>query len=208
MVSEIRGLYALCDNVRLAEELLIGGAPILQLRIKGCDPDNLRRRSTIARAITDLKKRYEFTFLINDDLLLARELGAAGVHVGADDPPVAHCRRVLGPSRLIGYSAHSLTEAYAAEQAGADYVAFGAIFPSPSKGPDHPVQGPDKLKELVRTVNVPIVAIGGINQDNVQDVLSTGAAAVAMISALSWATNVPGATRAMLNRMRAPLLSP
>ncbi len=203
--DKVRGLYAICDNslcpdrpmVELAEQLLLGGAPTLQLRIKGRDLESKARRRRAAEQILALKRRFAFNFIINDDPQLVRDLGADGVHVGADDSPVDHCRRLLGPRKLIGYSSHSLAEAYAAEQAGANYVAFGAIFPTATKGPDHPVQGLDKLKELARTLSVPVVAIGGITLENAAELIEAGASAIAMISALTLAPNVVTATRQM-----------
>lgn len=206
----IKGLYTICDASScrgtslpaLAEQLLCGGATILQLRVKGRDEPARRQRRVAAKAIMNLKTRFRFLFIVNDDPLLARDLGADGVHVGEDDTPIAHCRRLLGPHKLIGYSSHQLEEAQAAQTAGADYVAFGAIFPSPTKGPGHPVQGLSRLQALTAQLRIPNVAIGGINQENVADVLAAGADAVAMISALNRAPNAISATRQMVNRIQ------
>ena len=203
----IAGLYSICDNApcpnrspaELAQVLLQGGARILQLRMKGAT--SVERRE-VAQQILQLKQRFSFCFLINDDLELVREVGADGVHVGADDLPVDACRRFLGPLKYIGYSAHTLAEVQAAEVAGADYVAFGAIFPSPLKGPGHPVQGVGHLKKVVRSVQIPVVAIGGITDENVASVLKTGVAAVAMISALTGSVDVTGATCQMVRQVR------
>lgn len=196
----ITGLYAICDNspcpgrshLMLARSLLAGGARILQLRMKGASSG---ARRAVAREILQLKLKTRFIFIINDDLELARAVGADGVHVGADDPALGACRRFLGPGKLLGYSAHSLEEAKRAETAGADYVAFGAIYPSRLKGPGHPVQGLAGLKKVLRAVEVPVVAIGGINHGNVQETLATGVSTVAAISALNAAPNVTVATR-------------
>jgi len=136
-----------------------------------------------------LKSCYDFLWIVNDDLEIACEIGADGVHVGKDDPPIEECRALLGPEKIIGYSSHALEEAVEAERRGADYVAFGAIFPTSTKGPGHPVQGLEKLKEVVRAVKIPIVAIGGINRNTIKDVLATGVASVAMISALTNSIN-------------------
>lgn len=205
----IKGLYAICDASGgqrrslpdLAAQLLCGGASILQLRVKGSDEAARRYRAETACRIMQLKSRFRFQFIINDDPVLARDIGADGVHIGADDTPITHCRRLLGPSMLIGYSAHDPDEALAAEAGGADYVAFGAIFPSPTKGPGHPVQGLAKLRALTARLRVPSVAIGGINHGNVVQVLHAGADAVAMISALNQAANVVSATRQMRNQI-------
>lgn len=137
-----------------------------------------------------LKKKYDFTFIMNDHVDIALEVGADGVHVGADDMPVDQVRRQVGAKMLIGYSSHSISEALEAQKAGADYVAFGAIFPTKTKGPGHPVQGLDRLRELVTAVPIPVVAIGGITRGNFKNVMETGASAIAMITALTDSPNI------------------
>ncbi|MDP2600083.1 MAG: thiamine phosphate synthase, partial [Deltaproteobacteria bacterium] len=207
----IQGLYAIADNTfrpeltpaELALEFLRGGSGIVQLRMKPqssfrrkpesrrLDP-GLRRDDVfvMAQKIIALKKEYDFTFIINDHVDVALEIGADGVHVGADDMPVAEVRKKVGDKILIGYSSHSLKEAVAAEKAGADYVAFGAIFPTKTKGPGHPVQGLEKLRAVVEAVKIPVVAIGGINRENFGKVLETGVSSVAMITALTEASDI------------------
>ncbi|MCC6272216.1 MAG: thiamine phosphate synthase [Deltaproteobacteria bacterium] len=200
-MGEIRGIYALCDtslnprlsHLELARQLVAGGVPILQLRMKG--ETDLGKVREVARQILALKRERDFTFLLNDFVELAAELPVDGVHVGQDDLSIAEVRKILGPGPLIGYSSHSLAEARAAEAAGADYVALGAIFPTATKGPGHPVQGLDTLREVVTTLRAPVVAIGGINRENLSQVLATGVAAVAMIGALSLAPNIAAEAR-------------
>ena len=136
------------------------------------------------------KNDFDFTFIINDHVDVALEIGADGVHVGADDMPVAEVRKKVGDKMLIGYSSHSLEEALQAEEGGADYVAFGAIFPTKTKGPGHPVQGLEKLRAVVEAVKIPVVAIGGINKENFGQVLETGVASIAMITALTDASDI------------------
>jgi len=193
----IRGLYAIVDRVvcrgedliALAQDYLKGGAKIIQWR------DKEAADFETARGIAELKRVYDFTFIVNDHIELARELRADGIHVGKDDPAVAECRKILGPGKIIGYSSHALEEAIEAERQGADYVAFGAVFPTPTKGPGHPVQGLEKLRQVVQSVQVPVVAIGGIGRANIKDVLATGVASVAMISALAKVTHRVEETR-------------
>jgi thiamine-phosphate pyrophosphorylase len=200
-MRRLEGIYALCDNslnpnadhLRLAQALLEGGAPILQLRMKG-EKDQAKVR-TQAAAILELKSDYDFIFLLNDFVELGRELPVDGVHVGQDDLAVEKARELLGPKKLIGYSSHSLEEALDAERRGADYVALGAIFPTATKGPGHPVQGIDKLKEVTAALTTPVVAIGGIKRDNLASVLTAGAAMAAMIGALTLAPDVAAETR-------------
>ncbi len=214
MHQKIQGLYAIADNTfrpewtpaaELALEFLRGGCRIIQLRMKyvipaeaGIHPDVLGN----AEKIMSFKKKYDFIFILNDHVDLALEIGADGVHVGADDMPVTEVRKRVGDKMLIGYSSHFLEEAVAAEKAGADYVAFGAIFPTKTKGPGHPVQGLEKLRTVVEALKVPVVAIGGINRENFRKVQETGVAAVAMITALTGATNIAEATRGFISDSR------
>lgn len=200
-MRKIRGVYALCDtslnpgisHLELAQQLVQGGVPILQLRMKG-ETDLDKVRST-ALAILELKKRRDFLFILNDFAELATELPVDGLHVGQDDLSVVEARKLLGPDRLIGYSSHSLEEAMAAETAGADYVALGAIFPTSTKGPGHPIQGIETLRQVVAGLKVPVVAIGGIGRKNFASVLETGADAAAMIGALSLAPDIEAEAR-------------
>ena len=213
MQRKIQGLYAIADNsfrpdltpADLAEAFLQGGTKIVQLRMKPTDvilsprgeesrnpQDNIFNN---AQKIMRLKKKYDFTFIVNDHVDVALAVEADGVHVGADDMPVTEVRRRVGPKMLIGYSSHSLEEALEAEKAGADYVAFGAIFPTKTKGPGHPVQGLEKLQQVVQALEIPLVAIGGINKENFRGVLETGVSSVAMITALTDAENIAEATK-------------
>lgn len=200
MTKRIQGLYAIADNTfrpefsqsQLAERYLEGGARIVQLRMKRAQGPETRDQGL---KIMKLKKKHDFTFIVNDRVDIALEVGADGVHVGRDDLPIAEVRRKIGSNMLIGYSSHSLEEAIAAEKAGADYVAFGAIFKSPTKGPGHPMQGLKKLREVVQAIQIPVVAIGGINRNNFQNVLEIGVASFAMISALTDAKDIAEATK-------------
>ncbi|HEX5033986.1 MAG TPA: thiamine phosphate synthase, partial [bacterium] len=199
-MRRLQGIYALCDNslnparghLELAKALLQGGAPILQLRMKG--EKDLAKVRQIAVAILELKANHDFIFLLNDFVEIGRELPVDGVHVGRDDLAVEKARDLLGPGKLIGYSSHSPAEAREAEQRGADYVALGAIYPTATKGPGHPIQGLAKLKEVVRALSVPVVAIGGINRSNIGEVAQSGAAMAAMIGALTLAPDVAAET--------------
>lgn len=201
MIKRISGLYAIADSgfspsgglVGLTRDFLRGGAKIVQLRMKGVSETEIM---PVARDIFELKRDFDFTFILNDAVGIAKELGVDGVHVGENDLPVSEVRRLVGSTMRIGYSSHSLEEAVSAEKVGADYVAFGAIFPTKTKGPGHPVQGLDRLRQVVGACSVPVVAIGGVTRHNIENVLATGVASVAMITALAQAENVENETRA------------
>lgn len=145
---------------------------------------------SIAKEILQLKSEYPFTFIVNDFWQVAIEVGADGIHLGQDDLPLSEARKKVGSHMILGYSSHSKQEAIYAEKNGADYVALGAIFPTKTKGPGHPVVGIGMLRETVKILKIPLVAIGGINQQNFNKVKESGVAAIAMISALTLAPEV------------------
>lgn len=195
MKNAIRGIYAIVDGGLIASADLTGlarmyvdsGIKVIQLRMKG--EDKLKVLD-IAKKIARLKSSHNFTFIINDHADIASDVGADGVHVGENDAPVSEIKQRYGSKLIVGYSSHSVEEAKRAQEGGADYIAFGAIFPTKTKGSGHPVQGLEKLRELRRLINAPLVAIGGIGRHNFADVLETGVDAVAMITALSEAEDV------------------
>jgi thiamine-phosphate pyrophosphorylase len=195
-----RGLYAITDAVLLpddrltgaVERALLGGARLIQYRDKSHDA---ARRLTQAQALDELCRRYEIPLIINDDVELAAQVGAAGVHIGQDDPDLATARARLGPKAIIGASCYDrLDLALAAERAGADYVAFGAFFPSPTK--PHEIRPPIALLwEARAALTVPIVAIGGITPDNAPLLLNAGADALAVVSAVFAQPDIQAAAR-------------
>lgn len=203
--ASIQGIYAIADPayapagdpVGFARRCLEGGAQVLQLRVKFQDKSRIL---DWAHQIVAMKKKFPFTFIVNDSVDVALEVGADGVHVGEGDLPIPEVRQCLGEKMLIGYSSHALGEAMAAAKSGADYVAFGAIFPTKTKGPGHPVQGLEKLRAVVQGVKVPVVAIGGITRKNFDSVRETGVAAIAMITGLTEAKDVTHEVRSYCRR--------
>lgn len=195
-----RGLYAITDAALLpddrlvtaVEQALLGGARLVQYRDKNSDG---ARRLTQARALNALCRRHGVPLIINDDVELAAQIGAAGVHIGKDDPALATARARLGATVLIGVSCYDcLALALDAERAGADYIAFGAFFPSPTKPAE--IQAPlGLLREAKITLTVPIVAIGGITPDNAPSLLDAGADALAVVSAVFAQPDIQAAAR-------------
>ena len=180
----VKGVYLVTDHGdRLAERVqlaLSGGISAVQYRNKKKnDPD----RFGLGMEIKQLCARAGVPFIVNDDPALARELDADGVHLGQDDGNPAAARRLLGQRKIIGVSTHNLEEALRAEAAGADYIGFGAMFPTESKEIQH-CPGPDGLAKVRAGVRIPIVAIGGIDRTNAARVIDNGADAVAVISAI------------------------
>lgn len=195
-----RGLYAITDAALLpddrlvtaVEQALLGGARLVQYRDKSSDG---ARRLTQARTLNALCRRHDVPLIINDDVELAAQIGAAGVHIGKDDPALATARARLGATALIGVSCYDcLALALDAERAGADYIAFGAFFPSPTKPAE--IQAPlGLLREAKITLTVPIVAIGGITPDNAPSLLNAGADALAVVSAVFAQPDIQAAAR-------------
>lgn len=182
-----QGLYAITDALLIpddrlpdaVEQALLGGARLIQYRDKSGDA---ARRLTQARMLNALCQRYQIPLIINDDVELAAEVGAAGVHLGKDDPAPTTARARLGENALIGVSCYNrLDLALEAEQAGADHVAFGAIFPSPTK-PTEIRASIALLREARAALRIPIVAIGGITPDNAPLLLDVGVDALAVVS--------------------------
>jgi len=202
--EKIKGLYAICDttfspqysHVELAQKILEGGCSLIQLRMKG--ENDLSKVKKAVENILELKKKFPFTFILNDYVELAGALAVDGIHIGQDDLPIKVTRQIVGPQKLIGYSSHSLEEALKAEKAGADYIALGAIFPTQTKGSGHPVQGLETLQKVVQSLHTPLVAIGGITPENLTSVLQTGVSSVAVITALSKAQDISKATQDMI----------
>ena len=200
--EKIKGIYVIVDNsifpershLEIVQRALEGGARIIQLRAK-----ELLKREVwrIARVMKRLCERYDAIFIVNDYLDIALDVGADGVHLGADDMPINEARE-KAPELIIGRSTHSLEEAIEAEKLGADYIAFGAIFPTQTKGRPTPIQGLDKLKEVCEKVKKPVVAIGGINRGNLIEVKQAGADAVAMISEVVKAEDIKQRVRELI----------
>lgn len=178
----IRGVYLVTDQgERLPErvrEAISGGASVVQFRDKSRDAT---AKSQLGRQLRDICAAASIPFIVNDDVELARELAADGVHLGQDDGDPAAARQLLGRDKLIGISTHNLEEAKAAEAAGADYIGFGAMYPTDTKDIQH-LPGTDVLAAVRPAIAIPIVAIGGINRDNAARVIDSGADAVAVIS--------------------------
>ncbi len=200
MATLPRGLYTItpddADTARLTalvRSALAGGAAAVQYRNKTA-PAALRREQ--ASALVALCRSYGVPLVVNDDVELAFAVGADGVHLGSEDTDLASARRRLGPALLLGASCYDrLALAVAAARQGADYVAFGSVFPSPTK--PAAVRAPLALFGAARReIAQPLVAIGGITVENAAPVIAAGADAIAVISALFDAPDVAARARA------------
>jgi len=198
----IKGLYGMVDLPaagggppagRLANQLLDGGARVLQLRMKGATAASM---VAVVDELRPLCKRREALLIVNDRLDVALGAGAGGVHLGQDDLPLAAARKLCPPGFIIGVSTHTVAQARAAVEGGADYLGFGPCFPTATKENPDPVVGLEQLAEVCR-MGRPVVAIGGITVERARDVARAGAAAAAIISAVNGAADVTAAARAV-----------
>jgi thiamine-phosphate pyrophosphorylase len=173
---------------------LAAGADVIQLREKDAGADRLLSIALEARALLD-NSGGECLLIINDMVDVAIASRADGVHVGRDDTGARETRAACGPSMLLGVSASTLGEAKRAEDEGADYLGVGPIFETPSKADAAPPMGIQGLRLISEAVSIPIVAIGGINEDNAESVLEAGADGVAVISAVCTAADMEDSGR-------------
>ncbi|ETX03436.1 MAG: hypothetical protein ETSY2_33495, partial [Candidatus Entotheonella gemina] len=198
--SLLSGLNVITDQhlmprdrfVEMVDAAVRNGAKIVQLREKHTPPEEIAR---LGQSLLSVTRRYGALLLINDDPEIAHAIGADGVHVGREDATVPEARVLLGPDAIIGVTCYGQIErAVAAVQEGADYVAFGTPFPSPTKG----TQGKTPLtiyREVKQHVSVPVFAIGGINAGNAQQIRDAGADAISVVSGVFGAPDVGAAAK-------------
>ncbi|MGD1120083.1 MAG: thiamine phosphate synthase, partial [Dehalococcoidales bacterium] len=205
-VKKLVGLYGVVDtqwlkgksHIEIAEQLIRGGAKIIQLR---CKEGNTR---DFLAAANDLKKMCaarDILFIVNDSLEVALAVDADGLHVGQEDLPAAIARKLLSIDMLLGVSVSNVAEAKKALADGADYLGVGAIFATATKESARAV-GIEMIKEVKQAVDLPVVAIGGINENNLKGVIEAGADAAAVISAILQAKDIERATMQLTNIFR------
>lgn len=180
------------DEIESTRQALEGGATSIQLRIKSAPTKEMIK---IGKEIRKLTSEYDALYFVDDRLDVALATNADGVQLGHEDMPIPTAKEIA-PNLIIGASVYSLEEALNAEKEGADYLGAGAIFPTHTKL-DVSVIGIDGLKKIRESIKIPVVAIGGINHENVKEVLKTGVDGVAIISAIIGAKNVRKATEDM-----------
>ncbi len=197
-------LYVITDrrwgrsHLEVARAAIEGGATAIQLRDKEA---TTRELIEAGRALRDLTREREVAFIINDRVDVALAVDADGVHVGQDDMPATLARKLVGPDRVVGVSASTVEEALQAEADGADYISASPVFSTPTKPDAAPPIGLDGLRAFVEAVHVPVIAIGGINESNVEEVIGAGAAGVAVISAVVAAPDIVAAARRLRQRI-------
>ena len=191
-------LYAVTDRSWLngetlysqVEKALEGGATFVQLREKKLDREDFLAE---ALEIQKLCKKYGVPFVINDEVSIAKDIDADGVHVGQSDMEAMDVRKVLGPDKILGVSAQTVEQAIIAEKHGADYLGVGAVFATGSKDDADDVSH-ETLKAICEAVSIPVIAIGGITKDNVSELAGSGICGVAVISAIFGQNDIKKAT--------------
>lgn len=197
--KEMMRLYAVTDRAWVGrqslyeqvEAALKGGATCVQLREKALNDEDFLRE---ALELSALCKRYQVPFFINDNVDVAIRCHADGIHVGQEDMQAAQVRRRVGPDMMIGVSVHSVAEALEAVRNGADCLGVGAVFATSTKT-DVQVMPRQTLRAICAAVEIPVVAIGGINRDNLAALAGTGVDGVALVSAIFGAEDIESACR-------------
>ncbi|WP_432205197.1 thiamine phosphate synthase (plasmid) [Cetobacterium somerae] len=198
------GVYAITDSksgknkkfLEYCEELLKGGAKIIQYREKKRD---LKTLLSEAKALRELTKKYDAIFIVNDYLDIALLSDADGIHIGQDDLPIKDVRKVLGNDKIIGISTHNPKEAQQAMVDGADYIGVGPIFYTETKEDIGDLVTLEFLDFVDKNIDLPYVAIGGIKENNIEQVLSKGAKSICLISELIGAEDTLETTKRINN---------
>ena len=207
MSEKLRGLYVIVDPevagtrdlVEVARQAIEGGARLVQLRDKR--PEKVLQMPR-ARALRKLCAKMGALFIVNDHVYIAVAVKADGVHVGQKDLPLKIVRRLAPPGMLVGCSTNNAQEARRAEADGADYVSVGRLYPTGSKEDTRPAT-PATLREVKAAVSVPVCAIGGINESNIDEVIAAGADMAAVMAAVIAAPDVREAARRLARRFEA-----
>ena len=192
-VTDRRALPAEVTLAQAVEAALDGGVTCLQLREKEASAGEIL---ALARTLLPLCRARRVPLLINDRVDIALAAGADGVHLGQEDLPLPEARALLGPDRILGATAHTVEEALRAQAEGADYLGVGAMFPTGTKTNTIPTSA-DTLKAICAAVSIPVVAIGGVNAENLPTLAGTGIAGAAVVSAIFSQSDLTAAARTL-----------
>ena len=173
------------------------GVTIIQLREKNLTTNQFYQLAKQVKEITDT---YQVPLIIDDRLDVCLAVDAAGLHIGDDELPVSVARQVLGPDKILGVTAKTVKRALEAETSGADYLGTGAIFPTTTKE-NAPITLISTLKTICQTVSIPVVAIGGLTSENIDQLICTGIAGVAVVRDLMQAEDIEAKTQAFLTKL-------
>ncbi|MCL6570993.1 MAG: thiamine phosphate synthase [Bacillus sp. (in: Bacteria)] len=194
------------EPAEVLAEAITGGVTMFQFREKGEGALLGAEKYALAKELQNICRKQQIPFLVNDDIELALEIDADGVHIGQEDESVKSVRAKIGADKILGVSVHTMEEANAAKAEGADYFGIGPIFPTKTKADAKPSRGTTLIEKLKRAgVEMPIVGIGGITSENAQTVIKAGGDGVSVITAISQANSPLEAAKALTKNIR-PLL--
>ncbi|MDO5859751.1 thiamine phosphate synthase [Methanobrevibacter sp.] len=195
-------LYLVTDNsdnvekfLNTIEEAIKGGVTVVQIREKTADTLDFYN---LALKVKEITAKYNVPLIINDRVDIALAIDADGVHVGQSDMPCDVTRKLIGQNKILGVSAATINEAKKAESDGADYIGTGAVFPTATKD-DAPSVTKEELIQIVDSIDIPVVAIGGINLDNANQLTDTGIAGLSVVSAIMSSDNPKKSSEELLN---------
>ena len=195
-------LYLVTDNsndvekfLNTIEEAIKGGTTVVQIREKTADTLDFYN---LALKVKEITTKYDVPLIINDRVDIALAIDADGVHVGQSDMPCDVTRRLIGEDKILGVSAATVDEAKKAQKDGADYIGTGAVFPTQTKDDADSVTK-DELKEIVEAIDIPVVAIGGINLDNASELKGTGIKGLSVVSAIMSSDDPKKSSQELLN---------
>ena len=177
------------------EEAIKGGVTVVQIREKTAETLDFYN---LALKVKEITSKYNVPLIINDRVDVALAIDADGVHVGQSDMPCDVTRKLIGENKILGVSAATVEEAQKAQKDGADYIGTGAVFPTATKG-DAPSITKQDLKDVVESIEIPVVAIGGITLENASQLIDTGIAGLSVVSAIMSAENPKKASQDLLN---------
>ncbi len=208
-MKKIKGIYLVTEEYKkghfeYAKAALRAGVKLIQLREKTASG---RKFLKTAKEVKNICNEYNALFMINDRLDIAMLSGADGIHVGKDDLPVREIRKIVGKEFIVGVSVASLEEAREAQSEGASYVAVSPVFNTSTKEDAGEGLGLEILRQVKSEIDIPVVAIGGINKVNILDVIEAGADCVAVVSAITRAENPEGAARELVELFESSYLT-
>ena len=203
--KEMLKLYLVTDRKwlngrKLTDDLkkaILGGVTTIQLREKNLSNEEF---ISIAKEVKKVCQNYHIPFIINDNLEVALAINSDGIHIGQNDIPASIVRKQIGPNKILGVSVHNLKEAFQAKIDGADYVGVGAIFSTETKN-DATNVTLDSLKKICDNIDLPVVAIGGINLDNISKLKNINIAGIAVVSAIMKANDITAASGQLVREL-------
>ena len=189
----INGVYTIIDpeqgsNIfELTKKVILGGVKIVQYRDK---INTISQKIINAKKIKDICEKYNTLFIVNDSADLAKEVDSDGVHIGQNDDTVEYCKKILSNEKIIGTSNNNMEEIYQSIKANVDYLAIGKVFETSTMGKkDRNIVGLELIADTKKITNIPVVAIGGINKNNANKVIKSGADSICVVSEIVKSSN-------------------